>query len=63
MPGNVNIKVPLQSYQEIKTLTGLVAKLENDSQILMDVDEFIPYFRSELLISGQSTASLDALIQ
>ena len=63
-----NVKVKLQTLLDGEessgsTLSKMMASLDYDSHIMMDVDEFIPYFRQELLKSGQSPAKLNRSIQ
>lgn len=63
---NININAPkIQSRLDGTgmTIAQAIAQFQDGSNILMDVDEFIPYFRSELVRSGQSTQSLDRALE
>lgn len=68
-PGNVNVAVPpVQSYLDSSEYSGstvgqMMAKLEQDSHVMMDISDFIPYFQTELLKSGQSTDELNKALQ
>ena len=65
-PPNVKVKVQtLLDGEESSgsTLSKMIASLDRDSHVMMEVDEFIPYFRQELVKSGQSPVVLDRSLQ
>lgn len=65
----MNVSVPaIQSYLDASESSGatigqMIAKLDTYADVMMDVSDFIPYFQSELLKSGQSTDELNKALQ
>lgn len=58
----------IQSYLDSSESSGatigqMIAKLDTYADVMMDVSDFIPYFQSELLKSGQSTDELNKALQ
>ncbi len=65
-PGKVKVKVGMnREYLEGsgQDMTELVTTLGEYSTETLDIDQFIPFFRRELITSGQPTISLDRSLQ
>ncbi len=63
-PSNVKVKVGLnENFSRTRArLAENITDLDRMAFTTLDVDAFLPYFRNELILAGQSTVSLDRSI-